>query len=369
MREIGVLTTSRADFGIYQPVLEAMRRDGRLRPRLIASGSHVERRYGMTKREILDEGYAVFREARCLTGDMAESMARATAAIGRILRDWRPDVLLVLGDRFEMLAGALAAPARAVPLAHVHGGELSAGALDDCFRHALTKISHLHFPATADAAARLRRMGEEAWRITVTGAPALDRLRGFRPVDMDLPERFLLVTYHPVTTEPGREAEQAGALVEALMRSGLPSVVTAPNADPGRDAIERRLKALCKRDRRSRYLTSVGARGYFTLMTRAAAMVGNSSSGLIEAPSFRLPVVNIGSRQTGRLRAANVIDCGNGAEDIAGAIRRALRPAFRRSLASLRNPYGDGRAGDRIARRLATVDLGAGLLRKEFVDA
>ena len=368
MREVGVLTTSRADFGIYLPVLEAMRRRG-LRERIIASGSHLTAAHGRTEREIVKEGWSVYKRVNCLGHDMASTMARMLAGLSGVFRRWRPDVLVVLGDRFEMFAGAAAAVPFRIPIAHLHGGEVTGGAVDELFRHAITKLSHLHFCATRDAADRIARMGEARWRITLSGAPALDHLRGFRALPMKLPERFLLVTYHPVTQEPGRETEQARVLVKALEACRIPCVVTAPNADPGREEIARVLQRFVARDPGSMFLTSAGSSGYFTLMSRAMAMVGNSSSGLIEAPSFRLPVVNIGSRQKGRLRAANVIDSAPRSADISRAIRRAIAPAFRASLRSLRNPYGAGRAGERIAERLASVPLDEKLLRKEFSDS
>jgi UDP-hydrolysing UDP-N-acetyl-D-glucosamine 2-epimerase len=365
MREIAVLTTSRADFGIYRPVLERMSASRTLKARLIVSGSHLESKHGRTEREIVAAGYTAFRRVRCLAGDMASSMAKMIDGMGRVFRTWRPDAMLVLGDRFEMLAGALAAVPYHVPLAHIHGGEVTTGALDDSFRHALTKISHLHFPATREAAARLARMGEERWRITVSGAPSLDR---FRSRTKRRPEGFLLVTYHPVTREPGREALQADALAKALARVGGRCVVTAPNADPGNEAIRDRLRRFCSDGPDRVFIDSAGADGYADLMSRAAVMVGNSSSGVLEAPSFGLPVVNIGTRQDGRERAHNVIDCGYESASIVRAIRRALSPRFRASLRGLKNPYGDGRAAERIVRRLETVALDGRLLRKGFRD-
>lgn len=365
MREIGVLTTSRADFGIYQPVLERMKRSRRLKARIIASGSHLDPRFGRTVSEIEGEGYPVFRRVSCLEGDMAAGMGRMLSGMGKLFRSWRPDLLLVLGDRFEMLAGALASVPFQIPIAHLHGGEVTAGALDDTFRHVLSTLAHLHFAATEEAGCRLRATGEEAWRIVVSGAPALDRLNSFKPQPMSLPEEFILVTFHPATREPGREGAQASALIRALERLDRPCVVTAPNADPGNQDIRRRLREFCRRHPRSRFLESAGARGYFTLMSRASAMIGNSSSGILEAASFLLPVVNIGARQEGRQRAANVIDCDAVEAEILRAARRALSPAFRRSLRGLKNPYGDGRASERIVRRLEAVALDSRLLRKE----
>jgi UDP-hydrolysing UDP-N-acetyl-D-glucosamine 2-epimerase len=365
---VGVLTTSRADLGVYLPVMDALRESPALELRVIAGGSHVDERYGGTEWEIEREGHQVFRRIRCFADDMGSSIALSASEMAGLLHDWRPDVLLVLGDRFEMLACALATAGFRLPLAHIHGGELSEGALDDSFRHALTKLSHLHFPATEDAERRLRQLGEEAWRITRSGAPALDRMATLEPEDMDLPERFLLVTYHPVTQEPGQEGAQTASLLAALDSTGLPCVVTAPNADPGRDAIEAALREFCERRPDSRYVVSAGARGYFTLMRRAAAMVGNSSSGIIEAASFELPVVNVGTRQDGRTRAPNVIDSGSPEGEIQAALERALSSEFRQSLAGSPNPYGDGRASERIVSRLEALEIDDRLMRKRFVD-
>lgn len=368
MREIGVLTTSRADFGIYEPVLRRMADSRRVKARLIVSGAHLESRFGRTLSEIRQAGFPVFRQVRGLQGDMAESMARTLDGMARVFRSWKPDLLLVLGDRYEMFAGALAAVPYHIPIAHLHGGDITAGAIDDSFRHALSKFAHLHFVTTRDSASRLQRMGEEPWRITISGAPALDRLDSLQPVPMDLPDRFLLVTFHPVTREPGRESAQADALLSALRRCGIPCVITAPNADPGSDPIRRKLEAFCAADGRSTFVENLGARRYFTVMSQATAMVGNSSSGMFESPSFRLPVVNIGTRQEGRLRARNVIDCPCTASAILSAIRRAASPSFRRSLQGLRNPYGDGRAAERIVKVLERVPLDGRLLLKRFHD-
>lgn len=365
MREIAVLTTSRADFGIYRPVLDRLAASRRAKARLIVSGSHLDAKFGRTEGEIRSLGYPIFRRVPCLAGEVATSMSRMIEGMAQLFRSWRPDLLLVLGDRFEMLAGALASVPFFIPLAHLHGGEVTTGAIDDSFRHALSKLSHLHFTATEAAAERLRRMGEEPWRIIVSGAPALDRLETAPRATKD---DFLLVTYHPVTREPGREAAQADALVKALRRTGRRCVVTAPNADPGSDPIRERLQHFCRGNLGAQYYDSLGSDDYFRMMSGAAAMVGNSSSGLLEAPSFGLPVVNIGTRQDGRVRARNVIDCGYDVPGIVRAIRKALSPAFRRSLRGLKNPYGDGRAADRIVRRLESVPLDSRLLRKGFYE-
>jgi UDP-hydrolysing UDP-N-acetyl-D-glucosamine 2-epimerase len=367
-RDIAVITTSRADFGIYVPVLRRIQESPALRLRLVAGGSHLSDELGRTEREIEAEGFAIHRRVECLRPTMAASIAAAIAGMNAALSEWRPDIALVLGDRYEMFGCAVAFAAFTIALAHIHGGEVTEGALDDSFRHAITKLSHIHFAVSDDAARRIEQLGEEPWRIHRTGSPTIDRLLALDPEVIDLPERFLLVTYHPVTLEPGADAEQAEALVAALETVGLPCVVTAPNADPMREPIEKILRAYCDRSSESRFVVSAGARRYATLLRRAAAMVGNSSSGLVEAPSFALPVVNVGSRQDGRTRSANVIDCGYGVDQIVGAIRHALDPAFRASLDGSPSPYGDGHASERIVDVLETVELGPGLLRKRFRD-
>lgn len=362
------MTTSRADFGIYLPLLRRIEDSVAVRLTLVAGGSHLSDDHGRTEHEIEAEGFTIHCRIDCLRPTMAASIAAAVDGVGAAVADWRPDLVVVLGDRYEMLGCAIGFSASAIPLAHIHGGEVTEGALDDSFRHAITKLSHVHFAVSEEAAQRIRQLGEEPWRIHRTGSPALDRLLSLEPEAMDLPDEFLLVTYHPVTLEPGAEADQARSLVAALDRVGLPCVVTAPNADPGRERVEEVLRAFCDRSPESRYEVSAGARRYATLLRRATAMVGNSSSGLIEAPTFGLPVVNIGSRQDGRSRSPNVVDCGYRVDDIVAALRRALDPAFRNGLEGLQSPYGDGNASERILSVLETTELGPRLLRKRFYD-
>jgi UDP-hydrolysing UDP-N-acetyl-D-glucosamine 2-epimerase len=367
-RDIAVVTTSRSDFGIYLPVLRRIDDSPTLRLRLIVGGAHLSDEFGRTEREIEAEGFAIHSRIECLRPTMAASIAAAVQGMNDALLDSRPDVALLLGDRYEMLGCAVALAASTIPLAHIHGGEVTEGALDDAFRHAITKLSHIHFAVSEHAARRIEQLGEEPWRIHRTGSPAIDRLLALEPEDMPLPEIFLLVTYHPVTLEPGAETEQAEALVAALETVGLPCVVTAPNADPGREPIEAILRAFCERSPQSHYVVSAGPRGYATLLRRATAMVGNSSSGLVEASSFALPVVNVGTRQDGRTRSANVIDCGYGADQIVAAVEQAVDPRFRAALNGSLNPYGDGHASERIVGVLEKVELGPRLLRKRFRD-
>lgn len=379
MRTIGAVTVARSDYGIYRPVLRRIAADESLELRLFVSGTHLAADHGATVREIEADGFPVAaRIASIASADDATSIARAAGgAVGGFadaLTADRPDLLLVLGDRFEMLAAALAALLLRVPLAHLHGGESSEGAFDESIRHALTKLSHLHFVATEAAARRVRRLGEEPWRVVVSGAPALDEIARLEPLADDELERRLgmaldpaplVVTYHPATLDPRDPAELVREVLAAVERSGLPAVFTYPNADPGGLAVRGAIAAYVAGRPDARAVASLGSRAYHSLLRRAAAVVGNSSSGIIEAASFGVPVVNVGSRQDGRLRPANVIDVEDDRDAILAAIRRAVSVDHRASLAGLVNPYGDGSASERIVATLRDVELGP-LLSKRF---
>jgi UDP-hydrolysing UDP-N-acetyl-D-glucosamine 2-epimerase len=249
--------------------------------------------------------------------------------------------------------------------------------MDEVFRHAITKMSHLHFVSTQEHGSRVRQMGEEPWRITISGAPGLDAVRDFRRLNpVELAERVgmaldspaLLVTYHPATLASMAPEQQIDQLLKGLFRWPGPIVFTGVNADTGSGSIRRAIETFVSARSSARCVENLGTDAYFTLLESAAAMVGNSSSGLIEAPSFGLPVVNVGPRQQGRTRASNVIDVPCEAAAIGSAIERATGPGFRATLDGLANPYGDGRAAERIASQLAACDLDGRLLAKKFND-
>jgi UDP-hydrolysing UDP-N-acetyl-D-glucosamine 2-epimerase len=377
---IGVVTVGRSDLGILRPVLCALDAAEDLEPALIVSGAHLGPAGAVTRAEIAAERQVAALVDMGLGDDsprgVGASMGRGVERFAALYAAGGLDAILLLGDRFEMLAAAAAAVPFPLPLVHVHGGEISEGAFDDRIRHALTKLAHLHFVATERSAARVRQMGEEDWRVSVSGAPALDALRGFRPAGRAELERRLgitlspdplLVTLHPATLEYACAEAQAEALVAALTACDRPIVVTAPNADPGGQAIAAILRRFVSGRAGAVYVESLGQHGYFSMMRVAAALVGNSSSGLIEAPSFGLPVVNIGSRQRGRERAANVLDVAAEPEAIRGALARALDASFRAALQNVPNPFGDGRASERIAERLPGLLSQPALLWKRFV--
>lgn len=382
-RSIAAVTVARSDFGLYEPLLERIRADPALELRLMVSGAHFAPEFGPTVREIEAKGFAYEPGLHMrLDSDRPEAIGKSlgvgVGAFAQAFASARPDLLLVLGDRVEMLCAPVAALPFNLPVAHLYGGKVSEGAVDELVRHALTKMSHLHFVTSETHARRVRQMGEEPWRVFNFGSPGLDRLHTHprasredvcREFQLDPARPFLLVTFHPVTLEPAERGNQMAALLSALSGYDGQLVITYPNADAGhREIIAALEKFAAGRDRDVRLVRSAGARGYFDLMASAAAMVGNSSSGIGEAPSFELPVVNIGTRQAGFERAANVIDVPCSADAISDAIGKATAAAFRSGLRGMRNPYGDGHSGARIVDTLRTIPLDDRLLRKKFVD-
>ncbi len=381
-RRIAVITVGRSDYGIYRPVLRRLTSDPAFDVRIVAAAAHLQQRLGRTVGFITDDGFAIAEQVDMpIDSDAPDAIAQASGAgtigFARAYASLRPDIVLTLGDRFEMHAAVVAAVPFGIPVAHIHGGETTEGAIDELYRHSITKMSHLHFVATDLYARRVVQMGEEPSRVVVSGAPSLDAMRSVALLDraaletrygFRLEPPIVLVTFHPETRRPGEAEHQIRELEAALDRLDGTIVVTAPNADANRQLIHDRLKAFAARRPSTWFVDTLGSDAYFSLMKLASVMVGNSSSGIIEAPSFELPVVNIGDRQKGRLRAENVIDVTAERGAIFDGIGRALTPAFRASLGGLRSPYGDGYASERIASTLAAVALDHAFMTKRFHD-
>lgn len=382
MRTIGVVTTSRADYGIYRPLLEAIRSDSELQLRLLVSGMHLSPECGLTVRDIEADGFEIADRIEVLLSSdtphaIGKAMGLGLIGFAQVFSRWRPDLLVVLGDRFEMHSAALAALPFKIPVAHLSGGEVTEGAIDDALRHSLTKLSHLHFVANEEYAQRIIQLGEESWRVVVSGEPSLDVLRNIRFLTrqeleehygLQLDRPFLLVTYHPVTLEFEQAGWQIGELLAALRECGMPAVFTLPNADTANRVVREKIQQFLVADGSSRVVDNFATQAYFSMMTLAAAMVGNSSSGIVEAASFELPVVNVGTRQKGRVRAGNVIDVGYHRAEISAGICRATNPQFRSALAGLVNPFARGNAVPIIIQHLKSAPLGDDLVRKKFHD-
>lgn len=381
-RVVGVVSVGRSDLAYSVPVMCRILGEPSLELRLYVSGMHLAREFGLTVRELEGMGFPIAARVPVPLGNdsppcMAQAMAEGVFGFAKVFAQSRPDILVIFGDRFDMYPAALAALPFRIPVAHVGGGELTEGAMDDALRHSMTKLSHLHFVETRQYARRVLQLGEERWRVHVVGNPSLDNVRDLRRMTasefgahagLDAKAPFLLVTFHSTTLEMQDAGAQAEELLAALDALEMPALFTMPNADPGGHAVLDRIRQYVARHANAKLVENLGTEAYFNAMLLAAAMVGNSSSGIVEAASFKLPVVNIGNRQKGRPRTANVIDTGYRREEIRRAVRKALSPAFRRSLRKLSNPFGDGRSAERIVRKLATIALDERLLVKRFQD-
>lgn len=379
-RRIAVFTSSRADLGPLGPVVQALDAEPEAELLVIATGTHLAAAFGGrlsdirlsagSRLEVLDAGLG-----GTLPGELGEAYGRIAAGTSRILGSGGVDVLVLLGDRWELLAAAGAALIHGVPIAHLHGGETTEGAIDERIRHGITKLADLHLCASEDSARRIRQLGEEPWRIVVTGAPGLDRLQGVEALSDERlaellgrpPARpFGVVVYHPPTVDRERVGERARAVYDACAATLASALLLYPGADPGSETVVEELEAAVARHPHLAACRNLGE-DYPRLLRTADVLVGNSSSGIIEAASLALPVVDVGERQGGRLRPRNVIHVGEGREEIAQAIARALAPELRRSLDGLVNPYGRGDASRRIVRALLDARLDR-LRRKPLVE-
>jgi UDP-N-acetylglucosamine 2-epimerase (non-hydrolysing)/GDP/UDP-N,N'-diacetylbacillosamine 2-epimerase (hydrolysing) len=376
-RRIGVVTTSRADYShLYWPLRE-LAANPHVELGVFALGPHLSPAFGNTIDEIERDGFPIVARIECLLSSdtdtgMAKTIGLAILGLADALTAWRPDLLLLIADRYEMLAPAAVALALRIPIAHIEGGEISQGAIDDQVRNALTKLAHIHFTSTENARRRVIAMGEEPWRVHRAGAPSLDHLRRSNLLDRDALESLLeisltpytlLCAWHPVTILRDTNAE-ADAFFTALSDAPGQLLFVYPNADAGSLALIERTRTLAKTRGSTHIFVNLDAVTYWSLLNSVDAIIGNSSSGIMEAASFALPVVNIGMRQQGRERAANIIDAPPDAPAILAAITRALSHGFRNNLRGMSNPYGDGTAAAKIASALATVPLD-GLLIKQ----
>jgi UDP-hydrolysing UDP-N-acetyl-D-glucosamine 2-epimerase len=380
-RRIAVFTSTRAEYGLLRPLMREIVGRPTLQLQIIVSGTHLSPQHGMTRREIEADGFVIDAAVdMLLAGDsaVASSKSAALAMMGtaEALDRLRPDLLILLGDRYELLAAAQAAVLARVPIAHVHGGETTEGAIDELIRHAVTKLAHLHFPAAEPYAQRLRQMGEAPGRIWTVGAPALDNIAELEAVPRQALEQHLgltlrspsfLVTYHPVTTREDVGLRAMKSLLTALDECQGTVVVTGTNADPGAFGIRQALERFAAdRSDRVALVESLGARRYLSLMAQVDAVIGNSSSGLLEAPAMGVSTVDIGARQRGRLRAPSVIHCEEDLDSIRAALALSLTDKQRVLAARRETPYGRPGAAHRIIDVLESVSLNS--LEKPFVN-
>lgn len=382
-RKICLITGSRAEYGHLRWIARTIAQDSRCTLQLLVTGMHLEARFGETWQEIRDDGHVIDATVPMDESDdnptgVARSMGRGLAGMAEALERLAPDIAVILGDRFEMMAAAQAAMLTRTPIAHIHGGETTEGAMDEAVRHSITKMAHLHFTAAGPYARRVAQIGEDPTRIYAFGAPGLDAIQMgdmpspaqlSREIGFDCTRPFFLVTYHPVTLsdgDPDAEVTEVLAALGDCPNYGI--LITGVNADTGNTAVERAYQRFASAvPDRTQIVAHLGQRRYIAALAACAACVGNSSSGLIEAPALGVPSVNVGPRQQGRLRGATVIDCAPRRDSVGAAVARALDPAFREATTGSPAPYGQGGVSRRIVEVLATVNL-HGILTKHFHD-
>ena len=379
-RRVCVVTGSRAEYGLLFWLLHELRDDPAFALQLVVTGMHLAAEFGHTVDAIEQDGFAIAKRMEMLVaGDSPAAIARSIAlgviGMSDTIEQLGPEIVVVLGDRFEIFAAAQACLVHNVPLAHIAGGDTTEGAIDEAMRHAITKMAHVHFATNGESARRLRQLGEDPARIHVVGSPGLDHLRRTplldraaleEALDSRLGRRNILVTFHPVTLDEDAGVGEFDALLGALDSLPADTVLwcSRPNADRGGRAIAARLEAwAAPRRSRVRVFDSLGQLRYLSLMAQADAVVGNSSSGLYEAPSFGVPTVDIGDRQRGRVAASSVIQARATRDAIAAALERALALGRQSGVV---NPYGDGDSARRIAAVLRELPPRSTLLRKTF---
>jgi len=384
MRKIAVITGTRAEYGLLYWVIKEIHKAPELELQLIVTGMHLLPEYGLTVREIEKDGFPIAERVRMLLSSdneiaIATSMGQGMIGFAKAYERLKPDIVLVLGDRFEISAAVSAAVPFNIPVAHIHGGESTEGVIDELFRHAITKMSSIHFTSTPKYAERIIQMGEQPERVFCFGAPGLDSIHKLKLLEkqelaneLKLPveRQWGVLTYHPVTHENNSGRNHVETLLNVVEGfSELYWILTLPNADTGSRAIIKVVEKFVHNNSGMACLfSSLGQLRYLSLLKNAAIMVGNSSSGLIEAPSLELPVVNIGDRQKGRIRAANVIDvpvCDQ--NEIETALNKAVSKDFKESIKGLKNPYGEGHTSEKIVEILRTVSL-SNLSKKEFCE-
>ena len=382
-RKVCVVTGTRAEYGLLRWVMEEIRESASLELQVIATGMHLSPEFGLTYRDIEADGFRIDRKVEMLlSGDtpsaISKSMGLAMIGFADAYDQLRPDLLLVLGDRYEILAAATAAMIAQVPIAHLHGGEATEGLIDEAIRHSITKMSHLHFVAAEEYRKRVIQLGEHLDRVFQVGGLGIDNIHRLpllsrealeEALDFSLWERNLLITFHPVTLEQNTSAQQMRELLVALKQQERTQLIfTMPNADTEGRVLFKMIEEFVQQNpERAKAFTSLGQLRYLSSLKHVDAVVGNSSSGLLEAPSFQIGTVNIGDRQRGRLKAASVIDCEPDHDSIRHALEKLYSSSFQEHLASVRNPYGEGGASLAIVKILETSIFDR-LLKKQFYD-
>ena len=384
-RKICVITGTRADYGLLYWLLQEIKKDKGLELQLIATGMHLSPEFGSTYKEIEKDGFEIDDKVEILLSSDSEVATTKAVGLGCIgfsdsFNNLNSDMVVVLGDRFEILSASIAAMMARIPLIHLHGGETSQGAIDEGIRHSITKMATYHFPAAEEYKNRIVQMGENPKRVFNYGMAGLDHIYKLdlltkeeleKKINFKFDNKTAIVTYHPVTLEKNNEG-QIDNLLEAIKQFDLKVIFTKSNADSGGRIINKKIKKFVnKNSNKHIFIDNLGQVKYLSTLKYVDLMIGNSSSGLLEAPSFKLPVVNIGDRQKGRIKADNVIDCNYDKTNIKKAIKKALSIKFINKIENIKNPYDkfeDGNTSYIIKEKLKNLNLNSEVLKKEFYD-
>ena len=382
MRKICIITGTRAEYGLLRWVMQGIKDDPELTLQIIATGMHLSHEFGLTYRDIEQDGFLIDRKVEMLTSSdtpvgIAKSMGLGLIGFADALNELKPDLIVVLGDRFEIFSAVSTALIARIPVAHLHGGEATEGVIDEAIRHSITKMSHLHFVAAEEYRQRVIQLGEQPERVLLVGGLGVDSIKRLKllergeletALDFRLGKKNLLITFHPVTLEKAAAAEQMAELLAALDDlADTHLIFTLPNADTDGRVLIEMVEQFVAWHPNSRAYKSLGQIRYLSCIAQVDGVVGNSSSGLAEAPSFKKGTIDIGDRQRGRLKAASVIEAAPTRESIATALQKLYSEDFHASLSGIMNPYGEGGASEKIVATIKSTSL-VDILKKHFYD-
>ena len=382
MRKICVVTGTRAEYGLLRWVMEGIRNSTKLDLQVIATGMHLSPEFGLTYREIEKDGFRIDRKVEMLLSSdtpvgIAKSMGLCSVGFADAFQELNPDLIVILGDRFELFSAVSVAMVSRIPVAHLHGGEATEGLIDESIRHSITKMSHLHFVAAEEYKKRVIQLGEQPDRVFNVGGLGIDNILKLRLLDrtklensikFKLGSKNLLITFHPVTLENSTSAQQMGELLSALNKLDNTNLIfTMPNSDTDGRVLFQIIEDYVSSNIKSVVFTSLGQLRYLSCLKHVDGVIGNSSSGLLEVPTFKIGTINIGDRQRGRLKAISVIDCEPNEPSISSAIKKLYSADYQNRLTTVKNPYGCGGASESIVNILNDVSLD-GLLKKRFYN-
>jgi GDP/UDP-N,N'-diacetylbacillosamine 2-epimerase (hydrolysing) len=382
VKKICVVTGTRAEYGLLRWLIDGIQKSKKLKLQLVVTGMHLSPEFGLTVKSIEKDGYKISKKVEMLLSSdtsvgISKSIGIGIIGFAETFQELLPDIVIVLGDRFELLAAATSALIARIPIGHIHGGELTEGAFDDAIRHSITKMSYYHFAANKEYVNRIIQLGENPKRVFLVGGLGVDNIKKTNLLDLKSLQKLLsfkfskkniLVTFHPVTLDKDTSSNQFNELLKALSKfKDLGIIFTMPNADTDGRYIFQQINSFCSRAQNRKAFVSLGQLKYLSVLKNVDMVIGNSSSGLLEAPSFKIPTINIGDRQQGRLQAKSVINCKSNKSDIFKAINKGFSESFRKKLKAIKNPYDYGLASDKILHYLENLEF-PNDIKKKFFD-